>query len=309
MSQPSLHDYMQVGIVQFMIYPQCFGGAGPIIETVSSLAEDTFFDFLELGRINGSAVRKQVISVLSQARVNVEYDGQPFTLLPGLDLEAEQPSDRHQAIDAMKQAIDQAAEFSSPTCGVMSGKFYPRDLNVDAAVGRLTESLVGLCEYAQQYGITLCLENFDQTPYSKDCLIGPTAMAAELAKSVRGSAPNFGLLPDLSHTPIMNETPRQMVEAADGYIIRTQIGNGSANPYSAHYGDNHPYFGAPLTGVGIEQLTEFLQGLVDVGFLSKTHRGKVGFEVKPASGEDPLAIIAGSKRALIQAWQRVKLPE
>lgn len=309
MNQAPLHDYMQVGIVQFMIYPQCIGGTGPILETVTSLADDIFFDFLELGRIDGKEIRKQVISVLSQARVSVEYDGQPFTLLPGLDLEAELASERQKAIDAMKQAIDQAAEFSSPTCGVMSGKLYPSDINVDAAVGRLTESLVCLCEYAQQYGITLCLENFDQVPYSKNCLIGQTTMAATLAQRVRDSAPNFGLLPDLSHTPIMNETPRQMVEAANGYIVRTQIGNGSSNPYSSHYGDNHPYFGAPLTGVGINQLTEFLQALVDVGFLSRAQRGKVGFEVKPASGEDPLAIIAGSKRALTEAWQHVRLPE
>lgn len=307
MNDTSLHDYMQIGIVQFMIYPECISGDGPILETVSSLVDDGFFDFLELGPINSATVRKQVISVMSQARVGIEYDGQPLTLLPGLDLESPDKTQRTRAVNAMKVGIDQAAEFSSPSCGVMSGKLYPANLNQGEALQRLCDSMVELCEYATQYNVTLCLENFDQIPYSKDCLVGPTAMAAELSAEVRKHTANFGLLPDLSHTPIMNETPSQMIEAAKGFIIRTQIGNSSTNPYSSHYGDNHPYFGAPLTDVGITQLTEFLQALVNMGFLSKENKGKVGFEVKPSSGEDPLAIIAGSKRALLEAWKRVEI--
>ncbi len=307
MNNASLHDYMNIGIVQFMIYPQCFNGDGPILETVSSLVEDDFFDFLELGPINSATVRKQVISVMSQARVSVEFDGQPATLIPGLSLEAADNVDRTRAIDAMKNAIDQAAEFGSPSCGVMSGKLYPADLNQPQALLRLRDSLIKLCEYASQYDITLCLENFDQVPYSKDCLVGPTSMAAQLAGDVRKQTPNFGLLPDLSHTPILNETPSQMIEAAGEFIVRAQIGNASNNPYSSHYGDNHPYFGAPLTNVGIDQLTEFLQSLVNIGYLSRDSKGKVGFEVKPSSGENSLAIIAGSKRALKTAWEQVKL--
>lgn len=302
-----LHNFMEVGIVQFMIFPECILGTGPIVETVSILAEDTFFSFLELGNIDSPTTRKQIVSILSQAQISVEFDGQPFTLLPGFDLEAESSLQRCRAIDAMKQAIDQAAELGSPTCGVMSGKFYPRNISVADAVDRLQESLLKLCHYAQQYDITMCLENFDQEPYSKDCLVGPTSMAAELACAIKSEADNFGLLPDLSHVPILKETPTQMVEAAKDHIVRTQIGNGSADPYCSHYGDNHPYFGAPGTGVGIPQLTEFLQALVDVGFLSETRRGRVAFEVKPAPQEDPMAIIAGSKRALVEAWKQVRL--
>lgn len=307
MNNASLHDYMNIGIVQFMIYPQCFNGDGPILETVSSLIEDDFFDFLELGPIKSAEVRKQVTSIMSQAGVSVEFDGQPATLIPGLSLESAIKAEQTRAIDAMKVAIDQAAEFSSPSCGVMSGKLYPADLNQQEALQRLRDALIELCEYAAQYNITLCLENFDQVPYSKDCLVGPTSMAAKVAREVREQTPNFGLLPDLSHTPILDETPFQMIEAANGLIIRTQIGNASTNPYSSHYGDNHPYFGAPLTNVGIDQLTEFLQSLVNIGYLSRDCKGKVGFEVKPSSGESSLAIIAGSKRALKAAWKRVDL--
>lgn len=303
-----LHDWMRVGIVQFMLYPECIGGDGPILETTADIIEDDFFDVIELGPINSERVRQQVVAICSQARVEICYDGQPLTLLPGLDLEAENKMDRRRAVDAMKRGIDEAAFMESATCGVMSGKYWPRTINVKDALARLEESLIELCEHAAPAGIVMCLENFDQVPYSKDCLVGPTPMAADLAVAVKKSTPNFGLLPDLSHTPIMEETARFMIESANPHIVRTQIGNASNNPYSAHYGDGHPYFGAAKTNVGIPQLTEFLQALVDVGYLNRENPGIVGFEVKPKTGESPRAIMAGSQRALKEAWRDVCLP-
>jgi sugar phosphate isomerase/epimerase len=191
----------------------------------------------------------------------------------------------------------------------MSGKYWPRTIDVAAALARLKDSLVELCAFAESYNITLCLENFDQHPYSKDCLVGPTPMAAKLAEEVKLETANFGLLPDLSHTPIIPEAPRFMVESAAPYIVRSQIGNGSNDPYSEYYGDDHPYFGAARTQVGLPQLVEFLQALVDVGFLNETNPGIVGFEIKPKPGENPEAIMAGSERILKDAWKQVILPQ
>lgn len=301
MKEP-LKEYMKVGIVQFMIYPDCFGGGGPQAETLTKLVTNPFFDFIEVGPVNSSEVLNEMASIFSQSGVEAVFDGQPATLIPGLNLESEDKNQRKKAIDAMKGAIDQAYAFNSKTCGVMSGKAYPEDLNYAAATDRLVDSLVELCAYAEPYGITLCLENFDRVPYSKDCLIGPTPEARKLSERVRKEQPNFGLLPDLSHTPIMDETPKFMVEQSKGHIVRTQIGNGSANPYSKHYGDNHAYFGAPQTGVSIEDLASFLRTLMQTGYLSKENRGYVGFEVKPLSGESSEAIITGAIRALEKAW-------
>lgn len=304
MKEP-LQDYMRVGIVQFMIFPDCFGGSGPQVETVTYLSQDPFFEVLEIGPINDDSVRQDVISVLQQARVEAVYDGQPLILLPGLDPESPDPEKRRQAIEAMKGGIDEAVEVGSTTCGYMSGKAYPPDLDLEAATERFIETTKELCAYAEPKGITLVMENFDRVPYSKDCLIGPTADAARVARAVREEYPNFGLILDCSHLPILEETPRQMVEEGAELVTRVQLGNGSADPYSPYYGDDHPYFGAPLTGVGIPQLTEFLRALLDVGFLSKETRPVVSFEMKTKSGDSAEAIIAGSKRALEEAWRRI----
>lgn len=300
-----LHDYMKVGIVQFMIFPDCLGGSGPQVETVKFLVQDSFFDVLEIGPINDSDVRQEMISVMQQARVEPVYDGQPLILLSGLDPESADPRIRRQAIDAMKRGVDEAVEFGSATCGYMSGKAYPNNLDIAAATERFIASTKEICAYAEPKGITIVLENFDRVPYSKDCLMGPTPQAAAAAAKICEEYSNFGLLLDCSHLPILEETPRGMVEAGKDFVRRVQIGNGSSNPYSPYYGDDHPYFGAPLTGVSVEDLSEFLRALLDVGFLNTDAPPVVSFEVKPKSSDDPYAIIAGSKRALEQAWKMV----
>ncbi len=297
-------SFMRPAIVQFMLYPQLISGTGPITETLLTILADPFFQAVELGPIHDPAVLAKVTRLLAQARVDAVYDGQPWTMVPGLDLEAESPTARDQALSAMRGAIDQAAALGSRTCGVMSGKLTP-GLDAGAALKRLIESLVTLCEYAAPKGITLCLENFDQLPYSKNSLIGPTALAAEIAQAVRRRASNFGLLLDLSHLPIMGETPRQAVMAARAVLTRAQIGNCSTDPYSPYYGDSHPYFGAPRTNVGIAELAEFLSALLEVGFLERGGTGVVGFEVKPGPDDHPTTILAGCRRALSAAWALV----
>ena len=232
------------------------------------------------------------------------YDGQPWTLVPGLDLEAENATERSRAIAAMKDAIQQAAQFGSKTCGVMSGKMVAASQQ-SAATSRLIESLQELCAFAAPHGITLCLENFDSIPYSKYCLVGSSVDAVKLSEAVRKKTPNFGLLLDLSHLPIMGEKPADAVKTVKDHLVRTQIGNCSTDPYSAWYGDVHPWFGAPRTSVDIPALTEFLKALLEIGFFSKKSRGIVGFKIKTLAGESVPAILAGCRRALAQDWQLV----
>lgn len=297
-------EYMKPAIVHFMLYPQLISGTGPITETLLKIITDPFYRAVEVGPMHDPAVLASAASLMRQARVEPVYDGQPWTLVPGLDLEAEDPAVREQALAAMGQAIDQAAALGSRTCGVMSGKITS-GLDLNKARKRLIDSLVTLCKYAEPKGITLCLEHFDQLPYSKCSLIGPTPEAAELVRAVRRKAKNFGLILDLSHLPIMNETPRQAVLDAKGVLTRVQLGNCSTDPYSAYYGDIHPYIGAPRTDVGVPQLAEFLAALLEVGFLRRGGEGIAGFEVKPGTSDDPDAIQAGCRVALNEAWAQI----
>lgn len=304
MTQP-WSDYMRVGLVHFMAYPAVMGGEGPVLETIEPLLQDPFFDVLEITRVRDEALPEKLGALFAQSGVEPCFGAQPMLLGDKLDLNHPQLEERGKAVAAVKRGLDQAAVMGCGAASVMSGPV--RD-DQAAAREQLVESLTELSAYAKSKGMTLALETFDQAPYAKNCLIGPTAEAVQIAAAVRKEQSDFGLMLDLSHLPLLNEEPDEALECAREYLVHAHMGNCAMDdPDHPAYGDNHPRIGAPGTRVGVDELAMFLQALVDIGYLSRARRGIVSFEVKPMQDESAEAIIAGSKRALMAAWRQVKV--
>lgn len=301
----SMQEYMKVGIVQFLAYPTTMQGEGPILETVTALASDSFFNAMEVTHIADDGVRTAVADFLGRAKVEPYFCAQPLTLLPGLDLEDADEAQRQAAINAVKAGIDEAVEIKSSYVSVMSGK---NTADKEAATERLIDSLKQLCAYAQPHGISLSIEPFDQLSYGKDCLIGPTKEAVRLSKAVRRDYPNFGLLIDLAHLCLLQEDIKWALKTAGEHLVHVHLANAAgADPSNPYYGDNHPYFGAPGTCNNTQQIVECLKTLKEMKYISKSSRGIVSFEIKPdtANGDTPESIIAGAKRTLLDAWAQV----
>ncbi len=299
----SLHDYMRVGIVHFMAHPECMGGDGPVLETVRRIASDPFFEIIEVTRINDAEDRRQVKEFCEQAGVTLGFGAQPVLLGGKLDLNHPEAAERERAIVAVKAGIDQAAEMGIGRVAVLSGRV---SADYDQAMDRLIESLLVLCDHAAAYGIEIVIETFDQAPYGKNCLIGPTRDAVRVSEAVRRRHPSFGLMLDLSHLPLQGEDPRAAIAEAGDHLVHVHIGNCAMDdPKHPAYGDNHPRFGVPGTRNGVEELTSFLRVLLESGYLNRAARRIVSFEVKPMAGENSGAVIAGSKRTLIEAWRHV----
>lgn len=303
MNEP-LHQYMRTSMVHIMMFPECLHGAGPMLETLTTLATDPYFDAIEVGPINDPVVRASCVSLLQQAQVMPLFVGQACTFFSGLDLGNADPIQRKKAVDAMKVGIDQTAQWGAKHCGSVSGHITD-GLNIEKAKELLAESYMELCEYAAPSGINMCIENFDSIPFVKNCLIGSAKETVQLAEKVRSKYENFGIITDLSHFPILKEKPSETIHLVKDFLSYVQIGNCSLNPYSPYYGDIHPYFGAPETNVSIEMLADFLRALLDIGYLGKDNRGIVSFEIKPLPGQSPYAQIAGCKRSLQRAWEMV----
>ncbi len=302
MNEP-LHNYMRVGLVHFMAFPECMGGEGPILETLTPLLRDPFFEAIEITHIKDADQAEAVGNAFAQAGVEPVFGAQPILLGGGLDLNHEAQEQRGQAIAKLKRAFNRAAEIGCKRAAVLSG---PVSDKRTVAKRLLTESLTELAAYAQAKGMSLVLETFDQVPYGKNCLIGPTTDAVEVARNVRQQQPSFGLLLDLSHLPLLHETPRHALELAQEYLTHVHIGNCAMDdPSHPAYGDNHPRIGAPGTRVGVEELAVFLRVLLKMDYLTPDTRPIVSFEVKPMPGESPELVIAQSKRALEEAWRLV----
>jgi sugar phosphate isomerase/epimerase len=294
---------MQVGIVHFMAYPECLKGEGPIYDTLATIVEDDFFSAVEITWIKDPAERQRVKTLLATSHMTVGFGAQPALLTQKLNLNSFDTGERKRAVDQVKACADEAAEVGATALAVLSGP-DPRERR-EQAMTLLVDSLRELAAYVKAKGLRLILESFDAT-YDKKCLIGPHKDALAVCKALRKDFPDFGIMVDLSHLPIQEESPKK----AFGILKRPNIAHihiGNCVKQQGHplYGDQHPRFGVPGGENDVPQVVEFLKALFEIEYLAKGRRPVVAFEVKPAAGESSGAVIANAKRALMEAWARV----
>ncbi len=298
----SLQSYMQVGIVHFMAYPQCMKGEGPIYDTLTKIVEDDFFSAVEITWIKDPAERQRVKALLATSHMTVGYGAQPCLLSQKLNLNHFDPAERKRAVDQVKACTDEAAEVGAKAIAVLSG-VDPGERR-DEAMKLLIDSLHELARYAKERGLRFILESFD-AKYDKKCLIGPHKDALAVCRALRKDFPDFGIMVDLSHLPIQEESPKKALGTLKkANIAHIHIGNSVKQQGHPAYGDQHPRFGLPGGENDVPQLVDFLKALFEIEYLAKGRRPVVGFEVKPLPGETSGAVIASAKRTLQEAWAR-----
>ena len=86
-----------MSIVHFMAYPNTIGGDGPIIETLTQLAQDPFFGAVEIGWIKDPKVRADAKAIIENSHLKVGFGGQPTLLLQGLNLNSLDEAERQKA--------------------------------------------------------------------------------------------------------------------------------------------------------------------------------------------------------------------
>lgn len=300
----SMHKYMKVGIVHFMAYPATIKGEGPILETLRNIVVDDYFDAVEITWIKDSTIRNEIKKMLNATHMIVAYGAQPRLLTAGLNINDLNEEGRKKAVFALKRGIDEAYEMEAVGFAFLSGK-YEEDKK-EETFRVLIKSTKELCAYAQSKGsIKIVHEVFDYD-IDKKSLIGPVELAKRYAEEIRKEYSNFGLLVDLSHLPLLRETPEEAILPIKEYLVHAHIGNCvMANPSLPGYGDMHPRFGFPGGENDVAELIRFLKVLMDIGFLNKKNPPLVSFEVKPFGDEDSGIVIANAKRTLNEAWARL----
>jgi sugar phosphate isomerase/epimerase len=299
------NSYCAMGIVNFMAFPETSGCEGPIVESVQRIAEDDFFSAIEIAWIKDAAVRRDVRQILHTSQLQAGFGAHPAILSQKLNLNSLDDEERFRAIRQMQDLIDQACEIGALRFVFLSGP-DPGDQHREAAMKVFLDSILQMCSYAKARGIGLTLETFDRS-VDKRCLIGPVRDAARVAQTIRKDYPDFGLLYDSSHMPLLDETPSDM-RVIKEYLVHAHVGNCVKVRGNPLYGDLHPHFGFAGGVNGVDELAEFIRGLIDIGYLAegRTPRPWVGFEVKPQGpGQTPQLIVANAKRTWQQAWAKV----
>jgi sugar phosphate isomerase/epimerase len=187
---------------------------------------------------------------------------------------------------------------------VLSGK-DPGAKQRGEAVKALIQSLEELCSFsAAKQGPKIVAEIFD-CEVDKCCLLGPSSLAREVAQELSKTQNNFGLLVDLSHIPLLNESPVQALTPVKEHLAGIHLGNAVTDPDLPGFGDNHPIFGTPGSCNGVPEVAEFLRTLMAIDFLDGHRKPFVSFEIKPMENQDSLIIIANAKRVLQEAWASI----
>lgn len=299
-----LRSYMKIGIVQGMAFPTSAQDSQNLIESFKTVAKDEFFEVIEIGQIKDIEARENIKGIIEVSKMIVSYAGHSRLLSNGLNINDLQEEGRKNAIAALKEGIDEAYYMNAESFAFLSGR-YEEDKK-EEALKALIQSTKELCAYASHKGnMPILLEVFDYN-IDKKSLIGPVELVERFAKEVAKECTNFGIMVDLSHLPLLGENSRQALLPIKQYIKHVHIGNVVMRESKLEaYGDEHPRFGFPNSENDVAEVTDFLEVLLEIGYLNRLNPPIVSFEVKPRPYEDPDLVIAGAKRVLKEAWTKV----
>ena len=301
--------FFNLSIVQFMAFPETLRGEGPIVSAIEKVAMDPFWSGIEISWIKDPTIRKQVRGILETANLPAIFGAQPPLISQRLDLNAAEPVERKKAVDQIIVCLDMAAEMNMHNLSLISG-WDPGVAKRTEAMKLLEESVLKICEYGKNQNISVNLEIFDRD-YDVHALLGPLEDAISFSALIKRDFPDFGLLYDLSHQALLNQKTRSALQLLKGELVHVHLGNCSITPNDPFYGDKHPRIGYIGGTVGVGELTEFLRELFEIGYLNDIvgqgdmKKPWVGFEIKPLPGESSELLLAGTKRAFIQAWSEL----
>ncbi len=293
----------RLGVIHFKAYPEVETGEGPVVETLEKLAEDSFWSAIEIGWIKDYRLRHTARHILEQSHLSVAFATQPRVLQNRLNLNAFDERERSAAIDVLKRSIDEAHDLGAEVVRLIAGR-DPGDGRREEAKKLLVDSLFQLLDYAQEEGkLQFTLKLFDRD-IDKRNLIGPTQDALDIAEAIHPQYPNFGLLVDLSHYPLLRESPRDSIPKLAKYLRSVHLGNSVYRDRShPAYGDIQPRFGLPGGENDVPEVVDFFKALDENGFFTGNDRPIISAEVRPVlAGEKSKLILANAKRVIRDAW-------
>jgi hypothetical protein len=126
----------------------------------------------------------------------------------------------------------------------------------------------------------------------------------DIARAVRPDYPEFGLLTDLSHFPLLDETPEESIPMLSPWLEAVHLGNCAFRDKShPAYGDIQPRFGLPGGETDTPEVTHLLPRAARERLLRQArapHRQRRGAprDGRRAVGRD----LANAKRVIRDAW-------
>ncbi len=284
----------RVGIVVFMAFPELLKSDEGAADKTYTLAEDPFFDLLEVAHM-GDAEWARLSDLLKKLGrdVDLALGLQPEVLIRGYNPSSPNEDERRRAEEHLVRLTRVACSRGMKAVALCSGPTVPEGER-ERAIEALEKTLSAVAEEAGKCGIPVYLETFDVV-WDKKRLIGNLPIASKVVEDVRASHSNVYILWDLSHAPMLGESPEDLRHYAD---LIGHIHIGCTKKIGDRMYDWHPGFYRPGAINDERDVAKLLEVLIDMGY-----RGAVSFEVKPEEGQEPMEVVHAAKSVLMRAYQ------
>jgi sugar phosphate isomerase/epimerase len=303
MIEPVEH-YCRLGIVHFMAFPEVMDNESQLLSTVEQIAKMPDFRCIELKLVENELLLEPLKAMLESSMLDCSLAAQPAMLSGKLNPGSTNSAERKRTLSLLTRHVDQALVLDAESVALLAGP-DPGDGKRSASLEHTADLIAELCAYSRSlHGPKIILEVCDRE-IDKKTLVGPAETAAHLCELVfaRGAG-NFGLCVDLSHLPLLGETPDQAIVPAQDFLASAHLGNAVLEKSHPLHGDNHPGFGTPAGANRVDQTRDFINVLKNVGFLNRKHPPMMSFEIKPTPEESSEIVIAAALRVFRRAWAK-----
>ncbi|MFI2858574.1 sugar phosphate isomerase/epimerase family protein [Paenibacillus sp. JSM ZJ436] len=302
MKWSSLEETFEFSCIHCTLHSLFLKGEGPILEYADYILQDDFFNRIEITHIADKLVRREFTHRARICRVNRSYLMQPVIFGKKLNPHSQLLEERKRSLHEMNLCLEEAAEIEADTVLFCSG---PNDSEDEKVVTQAYVDLIeALSERASVLGLKLLLEPFDDR-VDKKRWIGSNERLKLLMEETK-HIPNFSLVAELSHFPLLHETVASMMEEIGNHLGHVHIGNCVLTQSDARYGDSHPYFGYPQGCNDVNEVADFFYSLTKVGYLGADRAGSVGIEIIPQQDERIVDVLMNAKRTVRKAWINAK---
>lgn len=299
-------EYLTLGINHHLLYPASFNSTVihrnslptvlrfPQFEAVDMFIPDGEIEDAETAMVRDSG--KQVIYNCPLMNSNERNPHSPDSAV------------RQSTLHDITRHIERAAKLGARKVVVASGP-DPGMEKREEQTEYFIEYLCALCSIASPE-MDILIEPFDRS-IGKNLMIGPSTEGASVVEQVRTrGSQNIGILVDMGHVPLMEETFSHAIQTAAPYIKHVHLGScvmkNSADPL---YGDMHPPWGYEGGENDVPELIDFLRCLFQFGYLAEGKRPTVTLEMRPYPELDETQSVERWIEKLDEAWRQLPEPQ
>ncbi len=301
--EESFYSYMNLGITHHLLNFKSFEDPAYHLRTLRPLLAHPLFQIVDLFVADDETIRKKEITLIKKSDKEIIYNAPLPTKRYGSGLRVDSETER--IFYHLKQHANLAIQIKASKLVIPSSPDCQKKR--EEAKKIFAHLLYDLARYVSDNSeMKIVLEPSDRD-IDKKCLLGPIEDSVEVLRRVREKdVKNLGLMVDMAHLPLLGESFEYTIKTSGNLLWHVHIGNCILQDKNhAWYGDKHPPIGFPGGEHRIEELTHFLQLLLEYDYLKKTEKNSVSLEVRSFPNKTAQETISQQLQLLENAWKKV----